>query len=716
MGDSIFESERLAPAGGYLPVRANSGNEDLDSGFLKPDKDEFKWLSKGLKFLKYSEAEAEEMYNLIGGAIKLASSIVSIIGAVSTVADLAQKLGLFGPAEKSTDERLKEIGARIEQIYGYLSNENRRGLYNEALGWRVATDMAHAKAWNVRVSRSPENLRELNERANELDRSILLMLDPGKANIAFLKSVYGYAPNTRHWIDAAGTSCLVRADGAPLPAYGSQELSSDIWDAGHYNDVLLSALKERLIIATAMEPAYRSTGYDRAVLADIAEKLRLFIAKWRSSILVAVPSAGITGGGELYNPFDDPDYAANGILIGAVDPVTGISSLEIFSGFQIEYSRTSMPWSAWGGVWDTSKAVDPEKALKAATDAHTALVDSVIRASGIAQLTDLQKQFRSAASLPSKSQFVDLPDARFRYALILPYMVRGGGGTEETIDLGSLKTFSGNPNKTYPATRYHRLMEKTFRFRMARRAEWSRVQLGYRLRIAGLDIELCPFSTRPAEGFPSTPFPTGPIENVHQFATDVFDCCQTRPFSASDEDRFEREGEDGERVFHNLRKGSAKIQITVQFEPLYQGASEAHAGEAIVKIRNLEPEAFPDSFIIEAVVFETIVDSNGQPDMFPADSITIHMTPSYLIVGQDFMNDRQKAIEHMIRTVKGINDKFSMEQLTPESFKPSPDPAWKTLRRAQIIENKAALVQAALAVKPDLVKEEINYYLPPQLR
>ncbi|QDE67127.1 hypothetical protein BHS09_09005 [Myxococcus xanthus] len=727
-GDPIFETERMARVN-YKPLlkKGGSSDGDIDLGeFFKPSKDEFKAISKGLRFLKYSEADAQELYNLIGGAIKLASSIVTVIGIVGSVADIAKAFGLFGPKERSTDEWLKEIGAQIEQIYGYLARENQRGLYNEALRWRVANEGARAEQWNVRISRSQGNLEALKDRAGALDDALRMMLDPNKANIAFQKSVYGYAPESGHWIDAAGTPALTRADGGTVPPYaiGIRELTSDIWDAGHYIEVLFSALRERLIVATALEPAFRSTAYDRAALLGIADGLRTFIAKWRASILVANPAAGINGGNNLYNPCSNPDHAADGILIGAVDPVTGISSLRPFGDFKIKYSRTDLPFAAWGGQWDTAVAVEPENALAAAMSAHAPLVDSVIRTCGIEALTNLERQFRIAAAQPTESQFVRFSDAKFSYGfrriididhINMPFpIVRSG--TPETLDLGRLKLFAADPHKTYPATRFHREMEKTFRFRMARRAEWSRIQLGYRLWVAGLFLELCPFSRRPPEGAPSAAFPSGLIEKDYVLETDVYDCCQIRHFSFSDEDRFEREGENGERIFHNARNGRAHFRISVQFEPLAGGADDAHAGEAIVTIRALEPDTFRDAFILEVRVFESVVDYNGEKAEYPTDSMTVHMTPSYLIVGQDFFDDVWDAQMRMVQMNNEINDKYPLEFSVPRPPEPDPNPVWKIRRRALEIENGFSFIQAAQRERPELVADELIRFRPPLIR
>ncbi|MFF2450282.1 hypothetical protein ACFVSW_24870 [Neobacillus sp. NPDC058068] len=720
-GEPLFETERIASQN-YLPVLKN---EKQDVGgfwdFIKPDKDEYKGISKALKFLKFNEDEAKKLYDLIGGAINLASSIFSVVGMINTVTDLAKQFGLFGSKEMTDSEQLKEIGARVEQIYEYLKNTERRELYDKSLEWRSKIQKVREDLWNTGLSRSPQNLHFLKECANNLDDAITKMLDTRKADIAFQQAAYGYGIDYPHWISIAYSPLIKRADGQKIPNYWDpkKELQTNIWDAGYYIDVLFAALRERLIVTTAIEPAFRSTGFERQVLLNIANGLRNFIDMWRASILVVDPALGINFVGQLNNPlyYPYPGSLVKGILIGAVDPVTGISSIQSFDGFEIRHKESNV--YEYGGSW----AVEPEKALTATMKAHAAAVDSVIQACGINSLAKLESQFRAAASPPRQSQFVQLPDAKFRFhpKFIVP---RGLGniiieeGTPETIDLGNLKDFADDPNKTYPAMRYHREMEKTFRFKMARRAEMSGIQLGYRLRIAGKDIKLCPFSSSPPEGIPSEPFPSKPIELKYQFTTDVYDCCQIRHFSASDEDTFEREGENGERVFHNMRKGRGHIQISVQFVPLVGGANDAHAGEAVVTIRNLEPNAFPDAFILDVSVYETIFGSSiGTTEEFEADSITIHMTPSYLIVGKDFFDDRWKALLRMFKAKTRIIDKFALEDLiTMVPTKPNPEPAWNIRRQALEIENSVAFIQEAMRAKPELVTEEIRHLLPPQIR
>lgn len=728
-GDPILETERISKLGSFPIPKTLKKDEKFDlekflEEALKPDEKEFKILSKGLKFLKYSEADAQELYNIIGGAIKLASTVSSVIGIVNSVSQIAEKFGLLGSQEKISEQRLKEIGIRVEQIYKYLAKQDKKGLYNEAAEWRVVNEQVQNAQWNARISRSDDNLDQLEHRASDLYKSISKMLDTNKADIAFQKSVYNYSSQSGHWIDAAGTSALTLADGSILPPYGAEDsdLQTNIWDAGHYIDVLVSALREYLIITMAMEPAYRSTAYDRVALRNIAQKLRIFVEKWRGSILIANPSAGINGGNRLYNPLSNQKYAAHGILIGAVDPVTGISSLKEFTNFKIEYSRTYFPGTAWGGLWDSSKASEPENALSSAINEHGPLVDSVIQSCGIGSLIKLEMQYRIAADSPIDSQFVRLPNAKsstISNRLInpfgIPVQVSEYIGTPETIDLGNLKNFTGNPNKTYSAMRFRQTIEKNFKFKIARRTEMSKIQLGYRLRIADKDFILCPYSASPPEGMQSVPFPNTPIEVDYYFTTEVYDCCQTRHFSLHDEDNFEEQGENEERVFHNKRKGHGHIHVSISFEPFVGGDTAAHAGEVIVKIRNIEPATFSDAFILEVSVYETRLDLNGEPVELLADGMTIHMVPTYLVVGKEFIYDRRRALELLEKTVGSINDRFSQQEL-PFPSKPLPDPAWNIRDKAIEIENGLTFVKTAMIKEPKLTTDIVNHFLPPMIK
>ncbi|MCH5375582.1 MAG: hypothetical protein JJ992_16550, partial [Planctomycetes bacterium] len=325
-GDPMLESARIDLAALTEPPSQKlygGGGGTTDDGildFVKPEKDDFKGLSKALAFLKFTPAEQETLFNVIGSTINIAAGIVSVVGAAGAAVDLMKKLGILGPAEDPVQTMLKQIGQRVEQIYGYLAAQERRGLYNQALAWRTHGDDARNAVVNARTSRSAENLEQLANRASELNLSILQMLDTGMGRIAFLRSVYG----NPWWVAYAQTPFMKTAAGASINYRDpGQDLQAEIWDPGHYLDVLVRALQDRIAVAMTLEPAFRSTGYDRAILRQNADGVMRFAHAWRGSILVADPVFALNAGGTLRSP---EMGAPPGVPIGAVDPVTGLSS------------------------------------------------------------------------------------------------------------------------------------------------------------------------------------------------------------------------------------------------------------------------------------------------------------------------------------------------------------------------------------------------------
>ena len=73
-------------------------------------------LAKVLQFLKFSSSDVFQITEMVGSAIKIATSITSIVGAVGTVLDLAKKLGIFGREEKSVESWLKDVMKRVDEI------------------------------------------------------------------------------------------------------------------------------------------------------------------------------------------------------------------------------------------------------------------------------------------------------------------------------------------------------------------------------------------------------------------------------------------------------------------------------------------------------------------------------------------------------------------------------------------------------------------------
>jgi hypothetical protein len=713
--EPLFESQRLGLHTIPVAQQVLSGDNEDDLGLFEPKKDEFKELAKGLKFLKFSPEEAEAFYNLIGSGIKIASSIMTVIGVIGSVADLAKKIGLLGQSETAVEQRLEALSVRLVQIYGYLAAAARRGLYNQALPWRTATTLSRQSRWSVQISRSPSFLQTVIDRMEALDGAIAQMVEPESGIISFQRAVYGYVPGGGHWIDAAKVPFVGFANGTAMPEYSNpgQELQAEIWDAGHYVDELAWSLRERVLAAAAIEPAFRSTGVYREFFSDTEKALRKVIERWRGAFLIANPTACIGQDGELRPPISPA--GTSGILVGATDPVTGISSMQLWNQFPIKYI-TYTHGEAYGGGPQRSVAVDPVAALATGLAEHARLVDQVVKASGIDRLQKLQTQYQLLAQAVNESEFVRLPVPKFQF--IDDGLIAGFVGEAATVDLGDLKKFASDPDKVYPAKRYYRQMEKTFRFRMARRTEISMIQLGYRLRIESADIELCPYSRRPAAGFPYIPFPSEPIKKPIRLTLPVADCCQTSHFSAAMEDSFEKEGGSTDRVFVQHGTGEAEIQVSIEFVPLAGGLDDAHAGEAVVTVRNLDPRQFRDAFTLKIVVYETVTGPGtaAEPYEFEADYMTVHMTPSYLIVDRDFIEDYWRAFETMLKTIRGINDKLTLEQIPFGPPQPMEDPKWNFRNPTLEIREGINFIDAAATLNRREIAQEIAYFRPPAVR
>jgi hypothetical protein len=643
----------------------------------------FPALGKVLEFLKYDPQEIKDITDTIATTIGVVSGVVSLVGTAQSVIALGEKLGIFKSSQDDTEKRLKQMSQQIEQIYGYLAAADKRGLYDESKNWRAQASLAASWSDNVKLSRKIDILNALNSRAGELDEALMAMLWSG--NIAFQRAAYGYQPDSQHWIDAASSPYMYLANGSAISyANPSQNLVAEIWDPGYFIDVLTLGLNERIAAATALEPAFRSTGFERSRMGDIAEGLDTFIRRWRDSLIVANPAAGLNGGGLLHNPLEDQHYAATGITLGAADPVTGVSNVHTWDGFSIKYSRTSLPFSAWGGLWDESYATDPQAALAAATSLQSQLLDEVIDVTGISGLSQLQQQFLALSQTPQGSDFVDCSD---------PLFTRLGGPTKgptETVDLGSLKKYAANPNKTYAALRFNQQMEKKFTFRIAKRADYSGIQLGYRIGIGGKSLDLCKYSD--SSGVTNL----APLDQSIDITGTFFDCFQDRHFSPADEDEFERTGEmpAGQRLLWNSRTDHAAVRVQIDYAP--DGGDMVYWREVHVTLRTAADVQTAAAFITDVTVFETHAGHDLNPIEVLADQLTVLMVPSYLIVSDDFFTDWAFAMTNMIRQkiAAALAIKFSLKDLEVPTH-PFPDPQYAAARFAVIAEHGVAYLEAA---------------------
>ncbi|MEP7216009.1 MAG: hypothetical protein ABI782_07120 [Anaerolineaceae bacterium] len=748
-GDPLLETDRLAA----LSVRP-SGIDAAPPG--KPD--DLPALRDVLTFLKFTPEEIKNLMEAVQSTVKIVGGIVSVVGVATSVVELMNKLGVFGPKEDATQVALAQIGTRLNQIYNYLVESEIKGLHLQAVDWRSAQSGARNALKNAQLSPTPNILDALVERTAELDTALNKMLSPENASIAFLRRVYGYVPEQNHWIDAALPPFMSRTDGDPINlADTSRELQARIWDAGHYIDVLFSSLSERMLVTVTIEPAFRSTGFDREQLKLLVKELTVFIDSWRSAMLVASPAAGLNGGypmpfsisalpapgaGLLQSPYRPQAHqlgsesAPPGIVLGAVDPVTGAAAWEPFyDGFETVGTVGLMDFGlfkeAWGGGYDYIKAKDPAKALAAATQRQAQYLDQVVVASGLGELVKLRAQLQSAALGVSGSEFVRLANAQFRLlknGIRIDgsplYAIRKAG--VESVDLGGLTPFAQDPGKKHKGTRYFQECEKTFRIRMALRTRRTRIQLGYRLRIGSTDIPLVPFSNGGFLGSDLTPFPTETIVIELHEAVQVYNVRQSHVFSFAEEDLFEA----GEpfpvgaskwaipgwrgRLFLDERAGAIALAVEVRFE--HDPTGQKYAAEAIVTIRNLDPEGFPDGAIVPVWVYETHMDDSTppQPQEVVADSMTVHLVPSFLVMEPEFFAAYWGTVEFLAKTTKHLNDRFKRQERMQQ--RPNPDPAWAVRRRVLDTMAMAEAIDALGISQPEAVAEVMQRFRPPAMR
>ncbi|AZO05025.1 hypothetical protein [Mesorhizobium sp. M2A.F.Ca.ET.043.02.1.1] len=663
-GDALLESSRAGPI--YVLTNHQNGQAtDATTGtpldWFLPKKDDYKALRKGLSFLKFKGDDLETMFNMIGTAANIAAGIVTVVGWFNTATDLLKKIGILDSKNGDpTAEAVQQIKQQTDAIYKHLEADAAIRLHTQADQWLSLAEGVHTAVGALQTSRSPAALASLDRQVGDLNNAIREMLKPSAWTIAFARDNYGYKAHSWHWIDASGSPCLVRADGTASQVL--TDLGSTIFDVGYFHTVLMRCLHARLEAATALEPAFRSTNYGRGEFAEFAAGLDAMIQKWRESLYVAKPEAGFGAGGKLINPLDGD--APDGVMIGAADPVSGISAIQNFVTFDKSYHTTHYPGVASGDVPDSSKAVNPEDALAKALAAHTPLVDQVIAACGLNMLRQLQQKLAATVLSPRGSDFAHLSD------VLYTYVAPEGPIIAEPITLGRLARYAPDPDKVYRAVRAFKTGVKQFHFGMARRSEMANVQLGYALFVNGTRIDLCDFSAAPPLGETVEWFPKTHLDQTLDIACKVYDCIQDR---ATDEDA-ETAFEAGDtilrtrRMLLNERDGEARIRVKVSFDPAPDGGNADHyVGRANVEVYNLDPEQFRDAASLDLMVWETHVSDNAGADTVEviADTMSLHIIPSTLTVEKVFFDDLLNARGNMIQHSSAITTKFNEVDQTP---------------------------------------------------
>lgn len=103
----------------YFPGGPLFESDRSGSGSLKPlglGDDKLPPLGGILTFLKFTPEETENLIKAASSAIGIVGGIVSVVGAVTSVADLMNKLGIFGPTVDPTRVALENIGTRLPRF------------------------------------------------------------------------------------------------------------------------------------------------------------------------------------------------------------------------------------------------------------------------------------------------------------------------------------------------------------------------------------------------------------------------------------------------------------------------------------------------------------------------------------------------------------------------------------------------------------------------
>jgi hypothetical protein len=294
---------------------------------------------------------------------------------------------------------------------------------------------------------------------------------------------------------------------------------------------------------------------------------------------------------------------------------------------------------------------------------------------GIKRMYELADSIFRLTTAPAGSEFVHINDAT-----CVPGVPRPRPTSEE-VTLGIVGVFAGKPDKRYRAQRYFQEVTKTVRFSMARRADLSQIQLGYRLsflafgpRGADAELTLCEFSSPLFNGEELSMFPTQSIEGEFTTgSTTVYDVYQSALLSAREEEQYEKAGAipghqpflgdfrpGKQRLFLEPRtNGRARIRVSVNFVIDLHHQDNHFVGFADVAITNLQPEEFPDGFILGVTVLETIADhaGTGRQEQI-ADQFSLHFAPSFLVVDPDYFDDRAAGLDSLKRMNDEMNGRF----------------------------------------------------------
>jgi hypothetical protein len=373
--------------------------------------------------------------------------------------------------------------------------------------------------------------------------------------------------------------------------------------------------------------------------------------------------------------------------------------MEFSEGFQFLSTATSTPFGSVVAT-QTPYVANHTQALLSASTRLEAAYKRVWQESGIQALKDLHAQLYQML-YSSRSEVVEISPPLFTSADLqkLP-------GTEQ-LSLGTLGHFVGKTGLKYPATRVSQQVQKTVRIALAHRMDESGIQLGYALRLycgAGpIDVELINYSVQSSPSQPLPVFPTAPFSKPFTVPARVYNAVQleTAGYSAADEEQYDLTGEvpGKPRLFVEPRQGQANFIIEVKFEYDPTDPTLPIAGHAVVTVRNVDPAAFRDAYILNLQVLETHVPgfaAPGETETRPAGDVDLHMMPTLLLTGPEYFQDRQDAIAAMGKMMRDVNERYVRVQA------PGSRPRSPIERYAQ---RQQAVIDAVTAIERDDPRE-----------
>jgi hypothetical protein len=144
------------------------------------------------------------------------------------------------------------------------------------------------------------------------------------------------------------------------------------------------------------------------------------------------------------------------------------------------------------------------------------------------------------------------------------------------------------------------------------------------------------------------------------------------------------------RLFLNERKGSVGLDVEISFDADLDSLDQPFAGHATVTIRNVEPEPdevhggeivpgrYRGGVIVPVSVYETrVATKTGETEEFLADQMTVHLVPSFVVLGAEYFSDRRDGLSTMNNMFAEISDRYAISQAAIPT-----DPEWQVRRRA----------------------------------